>query len=325
MTEYSTWTITCPADADAFEQESHERHQAADLTLYADDDAPPDFETTREEFLRKAQERAKCEEFEIKTANTVSHHQGVSTTLLECWIPAPDEEDSPPEKTAKPEATLRTELLRPVFKYMRWSTPDPGDDNWTHWYKKEDTWRRIICPEPACLYEWDDYLANGRVGSTGEEGHIILLAIPCWWHRNTFRFEPGWYGQFASAYYDRQEELHGPPEPWRCGKCGQRYTSFLWGEPWDRCPLCTYQEMLWCRLFDLQTTAMEMGRRHGLGFKAVQYDHLPDQEREESLEDLLAFIRRADSNRIRNGEDPNAFGDLEPEYDWLYPMAQKAR
>ena len=117
-----------------------------DLTLYADDDAPPDFEATREEFLRKAQERAKCEEFEIKTANTVSHHQGVSTTLLECWIPASDEEDSPPEKTAKPEATLRTELLKPVFKYMRWSTTNPEDDDWTHWYKKEDTCRRIICP-----------------------------------------------------------------------------------------------------------------------------------------------------------------------------------
>ena len=68
MTEYSTRTITCPADVDAFEQESQERHQAAGLALYVDDDAPPEFEATREEFLRNAQERAQREEFEIRTA-----------------------------------------------------------------------------------------------------------------------------------------------------------------------------------------------------------------------------------------------------------------
>ena len=322
MTEYRTWTITCPADVDAFNRESLEWDQAADLMLYEDNDAPPEFEATREEFLRKAQERAKSAEFEIRTTNSVDHHRGVSSTLLQCWIPGDDDEDDRPEETDEPEAKPVTVPLRPIFEYMRWSTPNPEEDDWTHWYEKEDTCRRIICPEPTCLYEWDAHLVKGRVVETGEDAQITLLTVPCWQHWNTFTFEAGWYGRFASAYYRRREQVYGPPDPRSCVECGHRYTSFLWGEPWDWCPLCTYREMEWSRLFDLRTHAMEMGRRHGLGFKAMQYDHLPNRERERALEDLLAFIRRADSDRIRKGEDPNEPGNLEPEYDRLYPMAK---
>ena len=319
MREYRTWPITCPEDVAEFIRESLEWHHAADLTLYVDDDAYPVFEATREEFLRKAQGRAEREKFEIKTANTVSHRGGTCTTLLECWIPDGDDEDDPPEETPKPEAKPGTGLLRPVFEYMRWSTPTPEEDNWTHWYEKEDTFRRIICPEPTCLYQWDDCLVKGRVIGTGEEGQVNILATPCWRHQNTFSFEPGWYHRFADVYY---EELLGPPEPRTCTQCGHRYTSFLWGQPWDWCPLCTYREMERSRIFDLRTHAMEMGRRHGLGFKAMQHDHLPDRQREEALETLLDFIRRANSDRIRKGEDPNSFHDLEPEYDRLRPIAK---
>lgn len=205
---------------------------------------------------------------------------------------------------------------------MRWSSPNPEDDDWTHQYEKEDACQGVICPEPACLHEWDDHWVKGRVAGTGDEGQITLVAVPCSRHRNTFSLDPGWYQRFASAYYDRPDQLHRPPEPRSCANCGHRYTSFLWGEPWNWCPLCTYRELLECRLFELRTHAMEMGRRHGLGFTAMQYDHLPGREREEALEDLLAFIRRAESDRIRNWEDPNSFHDLEPEYERLHSMAK---
>ena len=60
---------------------------------------------------------------------------------------------------------------------------------------------------------------------------------------------------------------------------------------------------------------MEMGRRHGLGDRALEYAGLPEPERRERLEDLMDFIHKENDRRIRQGENPNTFQDLRREYD----------
>ena len=60
---------------------------------------------------------------------------------------------------------------------------------------------------------------------------------------------------------------------------------------------------------------MEMGRRHGLGDRALEYAGLPNPERRERLEYLMDFIHEANDRRVRQGENPNTFQDLRREYD----------
>ena len=79
--------------------------------------------------------------------------------------------------------------------------------------------------------------------------------------------------------------------------------------------------------FDLQlqvshltTTSMELGRRHGLGDKALEFNHLPLQQRRDRLEVLLDFIREANTERIQQGENPNMHcDDLSREFDRQHP------
>ena len=53
----------------------------------------------------------------------------------------------------------------------------------------------------------------------------------------------------------------------------------------------------------LTTFSMELGRRHGLGSKAMEFNHLPLQQRKDRLEALLDFIHGKPtpngSNRVR--------------------------
>ena len=65
----------------------------------------------------------------------------------------------------------------------------------------------------------------------------------------------------------------------------------------------------------LHVGTMEMGRRHGLGDRALEYAGLPEPERRERLEGLMDFIHEANARRVRQGENPNTFQDLRHEYD----------
>ena len=64
---------------------------------------------------------------------------------------------------------------------------------------------------------------------------------------------------------------------------------------------------------------MEMGRRHGLGSKAMEYDRMPGLLKERCLETLMEFIHQANRDRDGDGENPNGFRDLEAEYDRQHP------
>ncbi len=70
---------------------------------------------------------------------------------------------------------------------------------------------------------------------------------------------------------------------------------------------------------DLTTTSMELGRRHGLGNKAPEFNHLPLQQRRDRLEVQQDFIREANAERIQQGENPNMHCDLSREFDRQHP------
>ena len=69
----------------------------------------------------------------------------------------------------------------------------------------------------------------------------------------------------------------------------------------------------------LTTFCMELGRRHGLGSKALEFKHLPLQQRKDRLEALLDFIHDANDERSRRGENPNMHRDISGEFDRRYP------
>ena len=69
----------------------------------------------------------------------------------------------------------------------------------------------------------------------------------------------------------------------------------------------------------LTTKSMELGRRHGLGSKAMEFKHLPLQQKKDRLEVLLDFIWEANAGRRQQGEDPNMHRDLSREFDRQHP------
>ena len=73
------------------------------------------------------------------------------------------------------------------------------------------------------------------------------------------------------------------------------------------------------RISHLTTFCMELGRRHGLGSKALEFNHLPLQQRKDRLEALLDFIHEANNERIQKGENPNMHRDISGEFDRRYP------
>ena len=70
---------------------------------------------------------------------------------------------------------------------------------------------------------------------------------------------------------------------------------------------------------DMTTKSMELGRRHELGSKALEFKHLPLQQRRDRLEILLDFIWEADNRRSQQGENPNMHYDLSREFDRRHP------
>ena len=72
-------------------------------------------------------------------------------------------------------------------------------------------------------------------------------------------------------------------------------------------------------LSHLTTISMEMGRRHGLGSKAREFEHLPNKQKMDRLEALIDFIHKANYERGQLGEDPNMYRDLTEEFDQQHP------
>ena len=67
-------------------------------------------------------------------------------------------------------------------------------------------------------------------------------------------------------------------------------------------------------LSHLTAISMEMGRRHGLGSKAQEFEHLPKKQKMDRLEALINFIQKANEKRYHLGEDPNMYRDLREEF-----------
>ena len=291
--EFRDWNIATPGNVDEFQRQTQGAEAKFPGTTYRDYGAPPFCEAERETFIEKARERAARGEFRIRSIRQERTGMG------------PGEGGWAEYRQSDAEDPAPRALLRPIFSYMEWSSRTPEEDEWTSRWAKGETRRRMVCPDPDCIQEREEQERRGMVVLTGEEGLIALIAAPCSQHQGTFAFDPGWYGRFTLAYYRQDEEANGLPEPRHCAQCGHRYTSYLWGYPQDRCPPCTYREIRARELFDRYTITMERGRRHGLGGGA---------QGPVETEALLDFIALADGERQRKGLNPNAFINLEEEY-----------
>ena len=75
----------------------------------------------------------------------------------------------------------------------------------------------------------------------------------------------------------------------------------------------------------IRTQTMERGRRYGLGMKALEFAHLPGQERLERLKHLLGFICDAENRPRQNGEGPTNARNWKPSTTGRSrkPMARK--
>ena len=306
--------IRWPNDVEKFSRDTREDHlQGCGTTYRLRRNGPP---VSRGEFLAEA---ARWTEHEPIQIVVVDHFElGPEAERRECWVEPLLHADG--ESPAR-DAPGTPAPLTPVFSYRQWSITNPEEERPILRINfQEGRQLRVICPEPSCLSERYAPTTVGIVVETGENGKSSCLAVPCADHAGSFNFSDGWHRRFADARRQRQLETVGPPAPRNCQKCGNRYTSYLWGWPQDLCPECNYYEEYRFHHMDrLRTFSMEMGRRHGLGMKAMEYDSLPELLKERCLETLLEFIHQANRDRDGDGENPNGFRDLEAEYDRQHP------
>ena len=153
-------------------------------------------------------------------------------------------------------------MMRAIFSYRKWSSYLPDRDTVPDFmYEDRNPVHRIICPVPTCLKEWEEPNAVGRIAIMENSREITALAEPCSLHQDTFDPSPGWYQPFIEAVYARDEKLNGPAQPRTCIRCGDSYTSFLFGCPFtdslredetiyptECCPECSYREMRWRKM-----------------------------------------------------------------------------